>query len=638
MNKLKETWMNDQLNKLLLIYPDNEKQIKKILSKKYDERVEDIDCIIYNNYTNKSSNIKATDLCNLIIEKKPILAGNGTLVRQHEDVYNPFITIMKNFIKKRKLLKAEMFKQEKGSYEFKSFNRKQLTEKLNNNAYYGSLGSDSFFLYNKLVAASTTATGQILIATALNAFEGFMGDNLVINSVDEIINFIKNVLSEGITDEEYILDDIIPEEIINRFEKNLRHSVDMTPVRKILSNLSQEELNIIYYKNNLYPFMKLPKIRKILQYIFSNVKEFRDPNDVPKCIEKEINFLWSLTRKYVAYEHPIFERVQRAKTDIRNTVVVTDTDSTMLNLKPWHDFCKINILPLVKSDVPSNEMDFIIINTLCYLLTLFIEGVLEVYCIDTNITESERPLINMKNEFLFWRLVLASSKKRYLALIGLQEGNAIEPPKVDVKGHDFIKSSTRPETSDFFKKLAKEDILSSETINPVDILQKTYDFGKEIRESLMKGEKLFLSPKCVKEFSAYSPDKLYSLMPVRALLAWSAVYPDHDIIFPIKFDIVKLKCAKLSDIEKLEEDHPDVYKALKNKIFENSSTDLASKGVTVLAIPRDVKSIPEWAIPYIDVDVMVSDNLNKFAPVLSSFSCNSYSTKSHKSITNIISI
>lgn len=94
-----------------------------------------------------------------------------------------------------------------------------------------------------------------------------------------------------------------------------------------LMDQPQELLNRIYFKNNIYKFSEIRSVRHLISSIFYKADEFKDPNEVPKPIQKELAMLWELYKEFVFYNHPPMGRINRLKYDRRKTVVVVDTDS-----------------------------------------------------------------------------------------------------------------------------------------------------------------------------------------------------------------------------------------------------------------------------------------------------------------------
>ena len=242
----------------------------------------------------------------------------------------------------------------------------------------------------------------------------------------------------------------------------------------------------------------------------------------------------------------------------------------------------------------------------------------------------------IKNEFLMSRVVLAAKKKRYFSSIRLREGDEIWPEKIDLKGHDFMKSTATEETKKKFVDIIKKRIISSKDIDVVKILNDIEDFESEIIQSLKDGEKKYLIPISVKELEAYSEP--LRMQGVRAVIAWNYFYPDIEIELPTKVDIVKVTLTEDRSIEKLKREFPDIYKILDKDILNNPDTRISSKGLSVIAIPRNIEKIPEWIIPFIDYDTISYNVLNKFYPVLESLGLDTIKTSKKEYFSNILNI
>jgi hypothetical protein len=201
---------------------------------------------------------------------------------------------------------------------------------------------------------------------------------------------------------------------------------------------------------------------------------------------------------------------------------------------------------------------------------------------------------------------------------------------------DFIKASTREETKDYFINLCKKRILYVDKINIADILRDLEKFENIIMESLKKGEKSFLIPKSVKEINAYKDP--FKEQGVRSIVAWNYIYHGNTIELPNKVDIIKVKLSNLKDLEKLESIDERIYNIIKNDIFGSKEPKIAKKGVEVIAIPRNVTTIPEWIIPFIDYDTIVNDNLSRFFSIVESLGLEIIKNTENKYFSNIIKI
>ena len=210
-----------------LLYPNiSEDILDKALDESILKRRKDYECNVKNNYTKKDqlpgvkdgTPLYVRDLTNYILSKEPICTSWGVLFKHHSEVPNPLADMIKNFMDLRNIHKSEMFKYPKGTEEFAAFNLLQLLDKIDANAVYGVLGQSSSIFYNIYVAASITAEGRSLITSVILFFEMFLSNNVKFGSLDEIITYIYNVISEKNT--RRYNDNIILDRNISREEFN----------------------------------------------------------------------------------------------------------------------------------------------------------------------------------------------------------------------------------------------------------------------------------------------------------------------------------------------------------------------------------------------------------------------------------
>ncbi len=485
----KETWVKENIKMFSRMYPDlTKEQLKQFLEELFDERVIDRRLVMDNNHINKAVNSSILEIYEWIQATKPIIAGNGVFYRNQSISQNPTAVMINKFLTRRKFFKDTMktykegtyeyetydrlqlaekvnansiygvlgyvrsffynlyFKDtmktyKEGTYEYETYDRLQLAEKVNANSIYGVLGYVRSFFYNLYTATSVTSTGQSLISTSVSAFEQFMTNSVKFLDVDDFRHHVYLVLSEDYELNEKLLVDVPREKLIARLlsmflnDKGKDKEV-IQFVTQTISQLKQKEVNRIYYKNNIYAFTSIPDVKKIWVRIFENVGEFKDPNHVPDNIKEDLDYLWDLYKEFVVYNHFAFNRIERLKTHTRRSVVAEDTDSTMINLNPWVEYVFTHIgegnKKILSKDY--NEVRFAAINTLCYILTKYITLVLDTYTARANVLPDYQKYINMKNEFLFSRLILSPVKKRYISTVRLREGKEFWPEKIDIKG------------------------------------------------------------------------------------------------------------------------------------------------------------------------------------------------------------
>jgi DNA polymerase elongation subunit (family B) len=623
-------------------YPEySKKEIMKFLDKQIKDNIVDPTCMIDNNYINKSFRMTLLQLYDWIVKAKPICAGQGTFFKNQNQKKSVLAQMIDKILSNRKKFKDTLKYLDEHSYEYATNDRLQGSEKRNANSIYGSFGQVSSFIFNKYTAPSVTGTGRSLISTTLAAFERFLSNNNKFNNIDECMMYLYNISNED-KPEKSILPDIPLEKVEERlgsmFYGNRYDSKNADILHTYLESVSQTELNIIYFKNNLYEFSLLPEIKELLSKTISECESFRNPNNVPDTIQPYLKEIWDYMSIYVLYKYSPVDRIQRLKNDKRQSTVTVDTDSNMESLACWVEFMYDNIIPLEPSnmDKDRNELDYMCVNIMAYILTNMITEVLEKCTKDSNILKEYRPRINMKNEFLFTRMILSSKKKRYMSSVALREGKMFNPEKIDIKGLDFMKSTTSEKVKNVYIDILTRNVLHSKDIKLKGVLKEIGEFEQAIFTSLKKGEKEYLSPISVKELGAYADP--FRGQGIRAVHAWNTIYPEMTITLPAKVDIVKLTLDDQRNLDKFMQDEPEIYAKVEKGILNSTEEKIAKKGLVVLAIPKNVEKVPDWAIPYIDYSTISYNVLNKVYPILNSLGFKTLKTSKREYFSNIVDI
>lgn len=636
-----EDWMAQMKQTVKLTYPTlTDKQINDYLVKILEDNIKVPIATLDNNYLRKTKRVDALSLIQWIKDNEFIIAGNGTIFKNQNQEYNPTIHMLIGLKEQRTKLKNERNSLDPNSYEYKIKDIGQNTKKRAMNSDYGGAGSPITFFYNLYCAVSTTATGQSLISTAMCTFENFFSDNVKFIDYDDFAVYVNNIVNEEYTIDDSFLDDKSIEDVFYRLRKKFiyfRQNYEY-PIMHILEGLNQQDLNKLYYKNNLYEFCRLPKIKKMLFNLTSKTNDFLDPNDIPDNIHKDLEIFWNYLNNFVVYNYFAFNRIGRLNCDPRDTVCTIDTDSNMLTLSPWVDFM---LEEIVRDDAEilnkgSKNLVYIFINTICFIATKLITSHLMKFADRSGILPEYKHFLNMKNEFLFFKMLLFETKKRYMSKILLREGHVYE--KLDNKGVDHLKSTCNDFTRDFITNLIASEILEKENDDIVikNIINGVDDLANKVRDSLEKGEKTFLSPMKVKQEGAYK--KPFQEQSFRGAYAWNVIYPDQTIEFPDQIDVVLLNIPTLETIEDIKDKYPVEYKNIKEKIFESRIEEVKKKGLMVLALPKKIKEIPEWCRPYIDYDSIVNANTSKMNSALESLGIQTIKTNSTTThYSNIIS-
>jgi hypothetical protein len=166
-------------------------------------------------------------------------------------------------------------------------------------------------------------------------FESLLANNVKFNGLNEIITFINNVEHEKPNRkllDEYILDrDITVAEcfykIMNTADMMLwvPTEEEMSLVWSYLCGLSREDINRLYYKNNLYMFCDLPIVSTLLIKILCELQEpFINPNKPPKEIKDDLDTLVEMLKEYVYYPHFYVDKLDRIEYMQRDIVCICD--------------------------------------------------------------------------------------------------------------------------------------------------------------------------------------------------------------------------------------------------------------------------------------------------------------------------
>lgn len=701
------------------------KDVEKIIERTIEERLENPTVTLDNNYTHEQKDSTLLSVLDWSLDRKPLIAGNGTFYKNQYEALNPTREMLDEWADNRKFFKKKMFQAGEiygtNSREYNDNDRKQLNEKINMNSYYGGSGAKTSAFYSKWSGPATTLTAQSVISTAEQTFEAFLADNYVFLNLTELIEWIRSILKK-----DFYLDDFIVrvkrQDVIQHLLSRIlnKEENDEEILQNYLTDCTVDELTFLYYKNNMIEFIEnhnpvkdmiidiLEKVENYdhvnekdpqwLRYIpskhydefknqsakkwnkFVNKEMFMDPNSPPDSIIKELDVLSECIIKYVYTEYLSFDRIYRLKNFFRNTVTVIDTDSNFLSLDILMNYLLNSVIEPDGYGRTQRHNEFVLINTITFIITKIIRITLDFYGKQSNIPEEYRGRFDMKNEFFDELLVIADKKKRYITKQTLREGNYNNPPKIDTKGFDFKKATTSEYAEKVFNQLIKDYVVTPEHVDVKSLINGLRAFKKEIITSIRNGERKFLPNGNAKEFGAYKePGREQS---VRGVLAWNYLYPDNQIELPAKISLVKMNIFSEEDMEDLERTYPEIYQTIIDKIFNDTTgffvtstfippityvnpkkkewySDIPKKyqtkfkklgpfewnkwvdkvmdhevkvadkeregyyeykkrGLQVLAIPSNAK-IPEWAMPYIDYDTMVNTIIAPFKPVLEIF-------------------
>jgi hypothetical protein len=574
-------------------------------------------------------------IADYIKKREPICTAQGVMFRHHGEVPNPLASTIQSFLDLRAIHKKEMFKYPKGSEMFEKYNLSQLLDKIDSNATYGTLGQYTSLIYNVNVASSITSQGRSLISSATMLFESFLANNVKFGSINEVLQFIDNIVLErklrkfkdwDILEQDVPLNNCFAKVILSCGWNWIPNWDEMEIIWNVLSHLDREDLNRVYYKNNLYEFMSNKKILNLVLKMLHNLRApLLNSLDIPEEIQDDIKLFSDLLMEFVYYKYMYIDRIDRCDNMIKSVVMISDTDSTIISLDAWYrfiaqqidgqelmiaNFCNpftedknwreaVDFAPkkydydFINEEIvdggfdlsegelkPITNVRFTIINILAFVLDRLINDYMIEYCKknysvkDNNneigIHDLNRPCkIIMKNEFLFKRLLTTAAKKNYASIVELQEGNLIpENKQLDTKGIEVFTKSTKTEsTREALKKILVEDILKSPEINQMQIIKDIIIFEKKIVNSVRDGSKEYYKPATIKGLSSYEDPM--RIQGIKGATVWNALKYGDDNLDGIDLnernavDIAKVKINRLT-AENIKDTFPQVYNNIIN--------------------------------------------------------------------------
>lgn len=663
----------------------DESEVRKIVKRLIRERIKDPTIIMDNNVTGDGATITLTEMCNWIDKRKPVVSGNATFYKQPSELLSPTSNMLRSLKKGRKIVKKQMFEFSPDSDEYQMLDLDQSNKKVIMNAEYGGSGAPTAAFYTKYSPAATTLMAQSIITTMAAFFEGYVGDNQKYFHANECFDWMNAVIQKSEKLPKWIWRPT-PKEVIYRIKMHFHMSdvMDYPALEGYINHCTSDELTYLYYANNMRELIsRNNRVKDLIRLILESLplleavigevpKQFEDrfpptpngknvldynkwvseemflnPYNIPDVIKDKMESLIQLMTQFVYVEYITPDSIVKLNNHYRNTVLLVDTDSNVINADLFVSFILDEMFPEEMFGRQKLYNEMILVNVLAAILDRGVIKILDFYGRMHNMDEASRAELTMKNEFMFRRFFLMLTKKRYAASIALREGNIMMPFKLEIKGMDFIKAGVTPEVNKKFTNMLEKYILFSDHLELHAMMRELKEFEKEIYHDLKLGGTKFLKPQMYKAEEAYKKikdesgkvigTKAWSLPVFRGSAVWNELYPDQKIYSLDRVRLIKLTVTGLADLERIKSTYPSEYNMVLNRIFKSGNPQIAKAGLKVIAIPSSVKVVPDWIIGLIDYDVIISDVISSFRSVLDALKIEDINFKTPSGKANITS-
>lgn len=586
--------------------------------------------------------------------------------------------------KERKASKARMFAaQDIGDTLTEQYeNFIQANIKINMNALPGGFGSSYNIFYNKPNYNSITAIARSLIANAYTCAEQALGGNFAFYTEEMVINYLViyrhrcpessrlfNLLHK------YKLKTPTRQNLYDFFKSTLslyNHSKrKYQTLLNFINRMSRAEIAFYYYLNNLRHLIweneatfrpwidrmmpetwqesrldqselekfdgdMLTAISTAHGESFDNIKPQSLAKKTPERVKSfiglaeiyrdSLNQVEELWNTFIYHDVSI-PSIFTKKKMLRNTVVLSDTDSVIFTSNEWVQW--------YTGDNSISKKGYHIASLTTYWLTKLVAHTLTIFSKDHGAKGDDVNIMEMKNEFLYPVLLVFPIKKTYAALCTLQEGNLIidaktkaAKPKLDIKGGALRGSSSCADTIDFVNRFIRKLVLEPAEkgkISASKLIQEGTNFEYKIYSSLNDGSTDYCKMSSLREKEEYTDEHCGAIVYTEA---WQAAFATKygDLTVPTKTALVPLLPSKHPARVKFAQDYPEINRHFNEVIRAHGKKDLTFIAINPLmsVIPKELRTIIDYRrvvhhnlrpvyliLEALGVNIPYNDNKNK---------------------------
>lgn len=607
----------------------NPTKVRELISNLANSRFTDIQCVMHNNITHEVLHTSIADVCSWIQQRQPIIAGNGTFTKQHEEYLPPVINFLETLKAIRSEKKAKMYTFDENSIEYTNEYTGQINIKVAMNADYGGSGTVYSPFYSAYIPPATTGSAKNLTTTLICCLE-YMSDNMnswcKLSNINELYDLIFTVLNADKSERDLIDASFDAIDVAKHLLSHVNHPSisDTNNLISFLSALSSQELCQLRLafdiKFVLTNFLS-SDVSIVADYAQSNIEMINTASDsdtiskvgfgkhAPDDIQNIVTKINKIVVDNCVYPYFMNDAENRAFNMQRLIVCTTDTDSLMVHFASYIDAFQTRSSNFKKSCLSAAVLG----------VRLFVEGVIPAcvgyfakYC---NIKDKYyRDKFVFKNEYGFMSMALIK-KKMYAASTFVQEGNPRDIHKISVTGLSFKKRDAAEFLEPIMLNLYDKYVLTSPNVEIDKLLDEFYDLRNKI-QSEIKDTTKYYKVLSLKDVSAYDQSRTLPAQ-MRGAIIWNAIKPDEELL-PMDRAIVIPLSEKLL---KENAENSDILNDILKIIMRNRQGS-KSKANEVICLPETYKEIPKWLQPAIDIEYATDQLLTPFKQLFDLFDVN----------------
>lgn len=604
---------------------------------------------------NYGSQIDANQILRDIGNEKLNILANGLYTK---DIKPINYIIIDEWMESRSKYKKQMLaaKEAGNDSDYFYYNNMQNKVKANTNSIYGAATMGSGFISNIDMGGSITAQARNFISEMVWNIERLLGGNYTFENINEVFCWLDELfkMKENFKNSDLMryIDYIpTPEDCRTKYAYITR---DIKGFRKESSRINRTTFLMFdmmedwkriffYYSNNIIELIRRnPKIAAIVNrfiiynvefinpYMFDKVKPEMGTSDLIEMFKDEKNpeeiasfymdlkLFRELVKTFSMASIIVANRVIKYQNRRRKVCVIGDTDSTMPSM---YEIVEETLKIFDKCDLIYDKN---VETRLTMIYVTIISDLMDASCMNfvvccNQYNKDEKFYMYMKNEFFFPIVLLFNVKKNYIGIQTIQEGKMIpENKQLAITGRALGSAQLNEYVSSEILRIINDDVLKCKEYNPLIVYKEVMNIKNTIKNRLLNGDKTFgIYAKFNGAENIKNPETTSN---VRAALIWNDLYVEDYISPGDTIYVFNTTLMSIEDVEKIDDKYADIKDKLRRFVFSprSNNLDFSRFGLKTFAMPAfgDTLKIPEWILPFIQIDLMCEKHLQ---PITSLF-------------------